>query len=327
MCANKILSFFVVACLTLSFLSCNSSQDDVLYREAVVIEPAQETTAPVVPATSETSHSTESVSREIFIEPEIQPETTEISPIEPDAPVIAEESPKIKGFLYAKGIIQRTAPSITDDANKKFSSTRVLDPEKPMIALTFDDGPSDYTEDIVAKLNEYDSAATFFVVGTQIQRYTSVLEYIVESGSEIGNHTAAHAYLTSLNLYEIDAAIMDVQEKVYSITGIYPTLVRPPYGSVNGFVEESVMFPLILWSVDTLDWLYKDPQRISDYIMENASDSAVILMHDSKETTKEAVLITIEKLISEGFQLVTVSELFEAKNIPLEAGNVYRSAK
>lgn len=325
MSMKKVFVFTVgVACMTLSFLSCNSSRNDFVYDEVVagVTEPVTETTTSVITDASEVF---KVVLPEIKIEEETQPETTASAPpelIQTEAPVV-----EVKGLLYAKGVIPRMIPAVTGDAEKKFSSTRVPDPDKPMIALTFDDGPSEYTVEIVDKLNKYGAAATFFVVGTQIQRRAGILKYIVESGSEIGNHTAAHAYLTSLHLPEIDEAIMEVQEMVFSATGIYPALVRPPYGSINEFVKESVMFPLILWSVDTLDWKYKDPHRISDYIMEKACDSAIILLHDSKETTKDAALIAIEKLISEGFQLVTVSELFQAKNIPLEPGNVYHSAK
>ena len=204
---------------------------------------------------------------------------------------------------------------------------RVLDPNKKAIALTFDDGPSKYTREILASLAEVDGRATFFVVGERLDNYSETLQMEYDAGCQIGMHTYDHANLTKLSSSKILSEINSTNDLIYRYVGEYSTIVRPPYGSVNSTVKETVEQPLINWSLDTRDWESRDANSVYNEIMSNVEDGDIVLMHDLYSSTAEAVSMVLPKLVEEGYQLCTVEELFELKGIELHSGTVFRSAK
>jgi peptidoglycan/xylan/chitin deacetylase (PgdA/CDA1 family) len=200
-----------------------------------------------------------------------------------------------------------------------------LDPKQPMVALTFDDGPSqEYTPEILKILRENSAASTFFVLGLQADLYHDVLKQIVENGNEIGNHTFNHPDLTKVPEQVIKNQVQMTQEIVKRATGVTPLLLRPPYGSVNDAVKK-INMPLIRWSIDSLDWQSKNPEAIYKRVMENVKDGDIILMHDIYKTSSEAASRIIPELKRRGFRLVTVSALAKARGIRLKPGNVYNN--
>ena len=201
---------------------------------------------------------------------------------------------------------------------------RTINSGRKLIALTFDDGPhATFTNEILETLKKYNGAATFFVLGSRAVNYPNVISNIINSGSEIGNHSWSHPQLTKLSVSQMKKEIDDTQNTVYNASKVYPKFVRPPYGAVNISVKSNIGMPMILWNVDTLDWKTKNTQMILNEIMNNARDGSIILMHDIHKTSKEAAILTIPKLVNQGFELVTVSELFKAKGVSLEAGKTY----
>ncbi len=195
-----------------------------------------------------------------------------------------------------------------------------VDPKKPMIALTFDDGPAyDYegansTYTILETLEEYNARATFFMVGSRIEDGNAyVLEKEKELGCEFGNHTFSHKYYGN----DVPASeISDCSDAVYKRTGQYPTMFRCPGGIltdtiVNECVKEKM--PLAYWSVDTKDWELKDADKVYKNIVDNVYDGCIVLMHDIYPTTAEAVQKAVPKLVEDGYQIVTVSELIYYK--------------
>lgn len=203
-----------------------------------------------------------------------------------------------------------------------------IDKNKPMVALTFDDGPNpSVTNRILDILKEHNSRATFFVVGNRLKNYPDTLRRIVSENSEIGSHTYQHKSLPLLSKNNIISEITRVDDILIDITGAGANTLRPPYGSVNDVVKSVSGKPLINWSVDTEDWKSKDPKKIAKNVLDNVQDGDIILLHDLYETTAEAVDIFVPKLIEQGYQIVTVSELFEAKDMKLEPGNVYFNAR
>lgn len=204
---------------------------------------------------------------------------------------------------------------------------RVLDPGKKAIALTFDDGPSKYTREILAALAEVDGRATFFVVGERLDDYSETLQMVYESGCQIGMHTYDHKNLTKLSTSKIHKEIDDTNDLIYQYVGEYSRLVRPPYGSVNSTVKETVEQPLINWSLDTRDWESRNADSVFSEIMSNVEDGDIVLMHDLYSSTAEAVKRAVPALVEQGYQLCTVEELFELKGIELHSGTVFRSAK
>ncbi|MBQ3142229.1 MAG: polysaccharide deacetylase family protein [Bacilli bacterium] len=195
------------------------------------------------------------------------------------------------------------------------------------VAFTFDDGPSEYTSDIVDAFVSNNSKATFFMLGNRMKALGSVVNYVKDNNMEIGSHTYSHKRLTDLTkeeaLEEINSTVIVYNE----LTNENLTLLRPPYGSINNEVMNLSLFPLITWSIDPKDWLNKDPEYIKNHVLETIYDGAIILMHDIYPTSKEAVKMLIPELISNGYKLVTVSELAKIKGKTLVPGQIVREIK
>lgn len=198
-----------------------------------------------------------------------------------------------------------------------------INPVLPMIALTFDDGPGKYTEELLNVLEEYDAKATFFMVGTNVKKYPEAVKRMKEIGCEIGNHTTDHARLTDLTEEAIVAQVETTNAAIKSIISESATVVRPPYGAVNDLVKEAVDYPLIFWNVDTLDWENQDVAAIVNHTTKSIKDGDIVLMHDIYETTIDAAIQLVIQLKEEGYQLVTVSEMAAARGIQLQTGEEY----
>ena len=205
---------------------------------------------------------------------------------------------------------------------------RIVDPNRPMVALTYDDGPNrQVTPRILDALKEVEGAATFFVLGSRAVNHQDLLQRMVEEGSEIGNHTFGHIDLTRQNasqiLDQLDACWQVMEEMGLTIP---QRLLRPTFGAYNDFLRATAPYPLILWSVDTRDWAHQNVDRSVRMVQQTVQDGDIILMHDMYEQTAEASEQIIRWLSDQGFQLVTVSELFEARGILLKPGEIYRCA-
>lgn len=182
-----------------------------------------------------------------------------------------------------------------------------------MIALTFDDGPSVNTDAILDVLEEFGVKATFFVVGSRVPSYTSQLKRENDLGCEIGSHTYNHSYLTKLSPEEMQNEIDQTNQVVAQVTGHETTCIRPPGGFYNDEVIKRINCPIAMWNVDTLDWKSRNAQSVAGIATTNIKDGDIILMHDLYSSTAEAVRTIVPALISQGFQIVTVSELLNAK--------------
>lgn len=190
-----------------------------------------------------------------------------------------------------------------------------IDISKPMVALTFDDGPSIYTEEILETLKQYNSNATFFVLGNKIDAHNSTIIKMYQNGNEIGNHSYNHRCLTKLSKIEQVEQINKTQELIKKYTNFTPIYLRPTYGSVNKALRNNTNLDIVLWNIDTRDWKYKDVNKIVDNALKNVKDGSIILMHDTHKRTSDAVKIIIPKLIENGYQLVTISELKKAQQL------------
>ena len=196
---------------------------------------------------------------------------------------------------------------------------------RPMVALTFDDGPGQHTGRILDCLEKHGAKATFFVIGKSVNTYPSVVKRAYDMGMEIGNHTMTHPRLTNLSTSGIKSELDKTSSAIYSATGAYPTLIRPPYGSYNSTVSLASNAPLILWSIDTLDWKTRNADKTVESVLNNVKDGSVILMHDIHAPTADAVVRIVPELINRGYSLVTVSELAEAKGYSMQNGKAYNS--
>lgn len=196
-------------------------------------------------------------------------------------------------------------------------------PYDKVIAFTFDDGPGSYTVELAQTLLANDSKATFFELGNRMKYNQDTVKTIYGYGMEIGSHSYAHKNLNKLSEEEIDEEINSVNILFNEITGDNIKLLRPPYGNANSKVKSRVNMPIILWNVDTEDWLSRNSEQICNHILEHAEDGDIILMHDIYGTTLEAVKMVLPILKSRGFKVTTVSELASIKGVTLDNQETY----
>jgi len=214
-------------------------------------------------------------------------------------------------------------PSTTDN-----TYLRYIDPDKPMVALTFDDGPYTLTTGkIIDVLARYHSAATFFMVGNRIATYSDTVIEVLKRGNEIGNHSYTHKYnLSKLSFEDLRTELDNVQTTLNKyVTDYKITLLRPTYGAISESLKENCNYILINWSVDPKDWKWRNSEIIYDNVINKVHNGDIVLMHDIYMSTAEAVENIVPKLIDMGYQLVTVSELLEYNDIKPLNGQLYYS--
>ncbi len=194
--------------------------------------------------------------------------------------------------------------------------------EVACVALTFDDGPSFYTEGLLDTLKEHDVKATFFVLGTQVRIQSETILRMFHEGHQIGNHTWDHPNLTQLSDELIQQQLQRTDDLITQIVGVPTQHMRPPYGAHNERVRAASGLPIIFWSVDPLDWRDRNAETVAARIAE-APVGAIILAHDIHKSTVDAVPAIIAALKDRGIHFVTVTKLFEPDT--LRPQNVYQS--
>lgn len=186
-----------------------------------------------------------------------------------------------------------------------------LDVHTPRIALTFDDGPSYYTEDLLDGLQQRGVLASFFLVGGNIEGKEDVLLRMYEEGHLIGNHTYDHVQLTSMSTEAASEQISKTQKAIYDVTGYNTIYVRPPYGLWQEELEYCVTMIPVLWDIDPEDWTTSDVDGIVKKVVSSARDGGIILLHDNYDSSVQAALRIVDELQSQGYCFVTVDELLD----------------
>ena len=209
-----------------------------------------------------------------------------------------------------------------------FNEDGSYDPSKkrPMIALTFDDGPGEYTETLLDTVEKYNIHVTFFMLGQNVEGRESTIQRMVKLGCEIGNHTWDHPEQTLPNM-DLDSVVQEFQktdDALVKACGQAATVCRAPYGAITDEQMSAVGKPFFMWSTDSLDWKLMDADADYNQIMNDSSlgDGSIILMHDIHEpSVKCATEKLIPALVDQGYKLVTVSELAEAKDVTLQSAS------
>ena len=228
-----------------------------------------------------------------------------------------------KNYYKIYAYIKADNPGAFSDVVSVYS----VNPNKKMVALTFDDGPyRPVTNQILDALKKYNARATFFVVGSRLSTYKDCLERENKLGCEIACHTFNHKSLTSLSESSIKKEISDTNTLVKKYTGQTVKLVRAPGGAVNSKVKNTVSYPLVNWSVDTMDWKNRNADTTFANFKKNVKDGSIVLMHDLYASTGNAASRIIPWLINNGYQIVTVSEMMDAKGIKMQKGGLYTHA-
>lgn len=195
------------------------------------------------------------------------------------------------------------------------TTTRIIDPNQKSVALTFDDGPSTYTEELLNILKKYDASGTFFVIGNKVEIYSDTMRRMVQEGNEIGNHSYNHKWLTKVSDQEFLNQINQTQQVVKKVTGFTPRLFRPTYGAVNQSLRKRSELKIVMWDVDTRDWESHNIDHILKKTIQNTKDGSIILMHDTKKQTITILERLLKELKQDDYQFVTVSELDKIKQL------------
>lgn len=192
--------------------------------------------------------------------------------------------------------------------------------KRKMLCLTFDDGPGEYTDELLDCLEENNAHATFFMLGQNVEQYPDQVKHVLEAGCEIGSHSYDHTDLLTLDLDSVKKQFEDTDNALIQACGQAATVARAPYGDWSEDIVETVGKPFFTWSVDSRDWDYKDAEKDYNAVMSgDLTDGSIILMHDIHQPTVEAAKRIIPALIEQGYKLVTVSEMAEAKGVTLQA--------
>ena len=209
------------------------------------------------------------------------------------------------------------------DPTHVLSNGRYLDITKPMVALTWDDGPkSSVGNHLMDVLEANNGRGTFFVVGERIDQAQDEVKRMVADGHEVGNHSWDHdEKLSKKGVDYIRSEFDKTNQKVQELTGVTPTLARLPGGIISEDVKSTLTMPMILWSIDTLDWKTKNAQSTIDAIQGSIKDGDIILMHELYDATSQACDTVIPWLNQQGYQMVTVSELIRFRQASVAGGN------
>lgn len=239
---------------------------------------------------------------------------------------------------YDSGAPAPTATPIPVDPNdtgiwENNADISWIDPEKPMIAFTFDDGPVG-TADTSTSIRIQDALAasgqhaTFFYWGNHINSGNEAeIKRAYDMGFEIGNHTDTHSDLTTKTAEKMLEDVTKCAEKLTALTGLEHFLIRPPYLSVNQTMRNTLREPMINCSIDSKDWAGATTEEIINTINTQKKDGAIVLLHETYATTAEAMELLIPQLVAEGWQIVSVSELFKARGLEMKDGQLYNQAK
>ena len=230
----------------------------------------------------------------------------------PDKPVfVALDTDAIADALSPLGLAVADAAgptTITASAGAGFD--RVDCDLMPCMALTLDDGPSDYTPGILDVLHDQHAAATFYELGQNAQRHPDTVRRVAAEGHQVGNHTWNHPYLTKLDDAAIRSQLGSTAQVLRDLSGQPVTTFRPPGGFIDDHVLAIAGETAVLWSVDTRDWAGPADATLLRYAIDTPAPSTIMLMHDIQPVTSRVFPEVVAGLNDRGFALVTIDTLF-----------------
>ena len=205
----------------------------------------------------------------------------------------------------------------TDDIIKPTSfiqSSAAIDKQdmgnEKKVAITFDDGPNiDYTGKLLKGLKERGVCATFFLLGSEIEKYPELVQQMYEDGHLIGTHSYQHVNLCNLTDEAAIEQIVKTNELLKEITGEIPLFIRPPFGCWRKDLDYETKMIEVLWDIDPLDWCTNNTGIIVNRVLKEVEDGDIILLHDASQSSVEAALQIIDQLLKDGYVFVTVEEL------------------
>lgn len=219
-------------------------------------------------------------------------------------------------YLTAQGI------AVATGTNKRLIPIYSVETEKKQVCLTFDAAwGNEDTQELIDILAKYNIKATFFIVGDWVVKYPESVKALHEAGHSIQNHSDKHPHLPKMSRGAIAADIKACNEKIEAITGIKPTLMRPPYGdysnSVIEVMNEMEMYT-IQWDVDSLDWKDLSASEIAKRVVPRVKNGSIVLFHNAALHTPASLPTIIEQLKAEGYEFLTVLDLIHKDNYKID---------
>ena len=194
--------------------------------------------------------------------------------------------------------------------------------DQKLCSLTFDAawGAED-TQLLIDILGKYSVTATFFVVGDWVEKYPEAVKALADAGHEVMNHSNDHAHFNALTAQQIVDDLNACNDKIEAVTGVRPTLFRPPYGEYNDNVVSAVrsmgMEP-IQWDVDSLDWKDLSAADITKRVTTRVKPGSIVLFHNAALNTPAALPAIIETLMQNGYSFAPVSQLLLTGNYTID---------
>ena len=201
----------------------------------------------------------------------------------------------------------------TASATKRQLPIYCVQRDQKMVSISFDAAwGNEDTQQLIDILGQYDVTATFFVVGAWVDKYPESVKALADAGHEVMNHSDSHAHMSQLSSEEIVADINACNDKIEAVTGVRPTLVRPPYGEYDDHVISTIrsmgMEP-IQWDVDSLDWKDLSAGDITQRVVSKVQPGSIVLFHNAALHTPEALPGIIETLLQDGYTFVPISQI------------------
>lgn len=211
--------------------------------------------------------------------------------------------------------------TITPIQGGNYTNVRVNgQPDAKTVALTFDDSPDENnTDKVLDILKRFNVKASFFMIGQPMEDVNAtIVTRASNEGHLVLNHSFTHPRLSTLPPKELIHELTATSERIYELTGKYPLLMRPPYGSINQATVDAINaqgYTAILWSLDSLDWALKDKNAIVENVLTHVRNGDIILMHSSRanQSSVEALSDIIEKLRDRGYTFLTLDTLLGIK--------------
>ena len=215
------------------------------------------------------------------------------------------------------------APAVVASATQRQLPIYCVQRDQKMISISFDAAwGNEDTQQLIDILGKYDIKATFFVVGEWVDKYPESVKALHDAGHEVMNHSNDHAHMSQLSREEIIADVNACNDKIEAVTGVRPTLIRPPYGEYDDNVISAIrsmdMEP-IQWDVDSLDWKDLSAAEITKRVTGKVQAGSIVLFHNAAKHTPEALPGIIDALLQQGYTFVPISELI----LPGECGTDY----
>ena len=190
------------------------------------------------------------------------------------------------------------------------------------ISFSFDAAwGADDTQILIDTFAKHNIKVTFFVVGEWVDKFPNMVKALYDAGHEIQNHSNTHPHLTNLSKKDIEKELTACNAKIQAITGVRPTLMRPPYGDYDNKVietTESLGMYTIQWSVDSLDWKDLSATEIENRVKAAIQPGSIVLFHNAAKNTPQALPTLIESLLAEGYEFVPVSQLIYKENYTID---------